>query len=193
MNTLALMRRFVITESLISCEENGCYCVYLFGGDNALAPSEYLMLKTSFPVNENLLVFFAQCHADKYSAEYFFCYRDRFASNEVSKINTIGIKPKKMMLKAAVDASLKRSSAANLYTLVANVSKLKGRKIKVAGNSFITSINTNNRPLSNAGRSNGKWICCKTLLGEAPQTSSSGIKIVMKSSHTHVSAVVSDC
>ena len=46
------------------------------------------------------------------------------------------------MVNAAVEESANLSSEANSKALTANVLKSKGLKIKVAGNSFMTSTNT---------------------------------------------------
>ena len=66
--------------------------------------------------------------------------------------------PARTIVKAAGAHSAKSSSDAYWYTNVANVSKLNGRSIKVAGNSFIVSTKTRIEPAINAGLKRGIWI-----------------------------------
>ena len=68
------------------------------------------------------------------------------------------MRPTIIIIRAAVEASDKRSSLASQYTRVASVSKLKGRMINVAGNSRTTSIKTKMKADIRLGRSNGKKI-----------------------------------
>ena len=57
----------------------------------------------------------------------------------------IGIKPTRTINNAGLAASYILSSEAYMYVETAKVSKLKGLKIRVAGNSLITSEMTNNK------------------------------------------------
>ena len=69
----------------------------------------------------------------------------------------MGTKPIKTIIMAGVAASNILSSAAYTYVVTAKVSKLKGRRIRVAGSSFITSEITKSRLVRILVFKSGTW------------------------------------
>lgn len=67
-----------------------------------------------------------------------------------------GIIPANTIITAAFDASAIFSSEANSNALTERVLKLNGLNIEVSGNSFITSIKTKRKLVSNDVLSKGK-------------------------------------
>ena len=95
---------------------------------------------------------------------------DDYVFLSMAAFNSItGSMPARTIVKAAGAHSTKSSSDAYWYTNVANVSKLNGRSIKVAGNSFIVSTKTRIDPAINAGLKRGIWIRHKVEKGPLPR------------------------
>ena len=65
-------------------------------------------------------------------------------------------------------AASNKSSDAEIYAVVANVSKLKGLKIKVIGNSLIISKEIKIPTNKSEFRKKGTWIFIKVFLFEYP-------------------------
>ena len=83
--------------------------------------------------------------------------------------NTTGANPAATMARAGKAASARRSSEARVKVRVARVSKLNGRMIRVAGNSFMTSTNTSNAADNRLPRMIGAWTRRSVASGESPR------------------------
>ena len=81
----------------------------------------------------------------------------------------IGARPARKISRAGTAASRRRSSLAYEYALTASVSKLKGRKIRVAGSSFRISTNRMSAAAAKLGAAIGRSISVKRRHGPAPK------------------------
>ena len=79
-----------------------------------------------------------------------------------------GIIPAITIAKAGTAASAKRSSLANSKVRTANVLKLNGLRINVAGSSFSTSTKTNNKAVNKLPRIIGICILLMMLTCDIP-------------------------
>ena len=64
-----------------------------------------------------------------------------------------------------------------MKTVVARVSKSKGRRISVAGNSFMQSTKTSSAAVTSAGRSSGRWISKKVAIGPRPSVRAAAARL----------------
>ena len=83
--------------------------------------------------------------------------------------SSTGITPAATMVSAPSAHSSSSSSDAYWYTKVASVSKLKGRRIRVRGSSFMVSTNTSRAAAITLGRTSGRCMRHRVAAGPCPR------------------------
>ena len=80
----------------------------------------------------------------------------------------VSTRPSAIRMRHSKEASESLSSEAKRYIRVESVSKLKGRNIRVAGNSLVMSMNTKRNPVINEPLRSGKCMLLRILVVVAP-------------------------